>query len=120
MSLDLSSVIPFATSVGFGGIAGFLIGYAIKKVMKIMLVIVGLFFIAFIYLEYQKILSVNWNKIQVSAEDTLAGLVNMTTGHIPSGIPSESDQLISAALASYGIPLTGSLAAGFVIGFIRG
>jgi uncharacterized membrane protein (Fun14 family) len=34
MSLDVGSVIPFATSVGFGGIAGFLIGYAIKKVMK--------------------------------------------------------------------------------------
>jgi hypothetical protein len=44
----------------------------------------------------------------------------MTSGKIPAEFPSGGDQLISAALTNYGIPITGSIAAGFVIGFIKG
>jgi hypothetical protein len=40
----------------------------------------------------------------------------MTSGNIPAEFPSDGDQLISAALTNYGIPITGSIAAGFVIG----
>ena len=39
MGIDISPLASTATSIGFGGITGFLIGFAIKKVMKIMLVI---------------------------------------------------------------------------------
>jgi uncharacterized membrane protein (Fun14 family) len=120
MSFEPSSLAPFATSIGFGGVAGFLIGYAIKKVMKVMLIIVGLIFVGFIYLEYHKVLSIDWNKIQLSVENGLSGIVNMTNGNIPAEFPSGGDQLVSAALTNYGIPITGSLAAGFVIGFIKG
>jgi uncharacterized membrane protein (Fun14 family) len=122
MSFEPSSLAPFATSIGFGGVAGFLIGYAIKKVMKVMLIIIGLIFVAFIYLEYNKVLSIDWSKIQLSVVDGLSGFVNMTNGNIPSEFPfpSGGDQLISAALTNYGIPITGSLAAGFVVGFMKG
>jgi uncharacterized membrane protein (Fun14 family) len=37
---------PLLTSVGFSGLIGFLIGYAIKKVMKILAVGAGMFFAA--------------------------------------------------------------------------
>jgi uncharacterized membrane protein (Fun14 family) len=120
MSFEPSSLASFATSIGFGGVAGFLVGYAIKKVMKVLLIIIGLIFVAFIYLEYNKILSIDWSKIQLSVVDGLSGFVNMTNGNIPSEFPSGSDQLISAALTNYGIPITGSLAAGFVVGFMKG
>lgn len=50
VSIDLAAI---GTSIGFGGIAGFLIGYAIKKMMKLMLLIVGLFVAALGYLSYQ-------------------------------------------------------------------
>lgn len=120
MSFDPSSLASFATSIGFGGVAGFLIGYALKKVMKVMLIIVGLIFVGFIYLEYHKVLSIDWNKIQLSVENGLSGIVNMTNGNNTPEVPWGSGQLISATLANYGIPITGSLAAGFVIGFVKG
>jgi uncharacterized membrane protein (Fun14 family) len=120
MSFDPSSLASFATSIGFGGVAGFLIGYALKKVMKVILIIVGLIFVGFIYLEYHKVLSIDWNKIQLSVENGLSGIVNMTNGSIPAEVPWGSGQLISATLTNYGIPITGSLAAGFVIGFVKG
>jgi uncharacterized membrane protein (Fun14 family) len=112
MSIDFPSLASTATSVGFGGITGFLIGYAIKKVMRIMLVIVGLLFVAVVSLEYQKLITVNWNKIQTELASALG---NVTNGQIPG-----THENIATAMSNIGIPLTGSLAAGFVLGFMRG
>jgi uncharacterized membrane protein (Fun14 family) len=39
-----SSVMPFESTVGFGGIVGFLIGFTLKRIMKILAVIAGVFF----------------------------------------------------------------------------
>jgi hypothetical protein len=44
----------------------------------------------------------------------------MTNVDIPAEVPLGGDQLISATLTNYGIPITGSLAAGFVVGFMKG
>ena len=56
MATDLA---PIAGTVGGGFLLGFVTGYAIKKVGKLAAVIVGLFFAALTYLEYQRILSVD-------------------------------------------------------------
>lgn len=111
MSFDPTSMLA---SVGFGGVAGFLIGYAIKKVMKLMLVIIGLFFAALGYLWQQQIITIHWDRFTASSESTLQGIQNAT-----GTIPSAADQTFSA-LANIGIPLTGSFAAAFVFGFMKG
>jgi uncharacterized membrane protein (Fun14 family) len=41
----------FLGVVGFGGIVGFLLGYALKKIAKILAVIAGVFFAAILYFE---------------------------------------------------------------------
>jgi uncharacterized membrane protein (Fun14 family) len=117
MVVDISSLTSTATSAGFGGITGFLIGYAIKKVVRVLLVIVGLLFVAFVFLEYQKIITVDWNKIQGT---TIAVLGNVTSGQLlaKSGIPGTEH--ITSTMTSFGIPLTGSLTAGLLLGFLRG
>ena len=117
MVIDISSLTSTATSVGFGGISGFLIGYAIKKVVKVMLVLVGLVFVAFMFLQYQKLITVNWSKIQNAS---MTALGNATSGQLleRTGIPG-TDHLPST-MANFGIPLTGSLTAGLVLGFMRG
>lgn len=112
MVIDIAPLATTATSIGFGGITGFLIGYAIKKVMKIMLIVLGLLFVAVIALEYQKLISVNWNKIQTGLSSALG---NVTNGQIPG-----TQENIAATMTNIGIPLTGSLTAGFVLGFLRG
>lgn len=111
MSVDLAFI---GTSIGFGGVAGFLIGYAIKKAIKIMLFVIGLFFAALAYLNYQGIVTINWDKLTASASDATSGLGN-ATGQI-AGI---SDQ-VAPTLINFGIPLTGSFAAAFVLGFMKG
>ena len=112
MSMDFGSIASNATPIAVGGIAGFLVGYAIKKVIKIALVIAGLLIVAFFALGYQQFVTVDWTKIQ----DAGSGLVgNVSSTNIPG-----TEQSISSALAAFGIPLVGSLAAGFVLGFIKG
>jgi len=111
LSFEPTSILA---SVGFGGVAGFLIGYAIKKVMKLMLVLIGLFFSALAYLWHQEIITIHWDRFVASSEGTLQGLQNAT-----GTIPSAADQTVSA-LANIGIPLTGSFAAAFAFGFMKG
>ncbi len=52
---DISSV---AATIGGGFFAGVLIGYALKKVAKIIAVVVGLFFAGLAYLQYQQIVMI--------------------------------------------------------------
>jgi uncharacterized membrane protein (Fun14 family) len=50
---------PFVGIIGGGFLTGALVGYALKKAIKIASVIVGLFIAALVYLEYQRIIGVN-------------------------------------------------------------
>ncbi|AIF82805.1 hypothetical protein NTE_00727 [Candidatus Nitrososphaera evergladensis SR1] len=112
MSVDFTSV---AASVGVGGVAGFVMGYAIKKILKIVMVIVGLFLAALAYLASQNVITINWDKIGAASTSTLVGLQNATIG----ATPGAADQVMMA-MANIGIPLTGSFAAAFALGFMKG
>jgi uncharacterized membrane protein (Fun14 family) len=111
-----------ATIVG-GFFVGALIGFALKKVLKIVAVVVGLFFAALAYLQYQQILNINWDKLQVTSQNTVAILANATTqisNHISNVTESNNHTTTTLAIANLGIPLTGSMTFGFAIGFMKG
>ena len=63
---------PFVSTIGFGGIAGFLVGFTLKRIMKILAVIAGVFFAALMYLESQHIVNVNWDKLQIISNSILS------------------------------------------------
>src|SRR6266496_5913793 len=63
---------PFVSTIGFGGIIGFLLGFALKRIMKILAVIAGVFFAALLYLESQHIVNVNWDKLQTISNSVLS------------------------------------------------
>jgi uncharacterized membrane protein (Fun14 family) len=98
---------PLLTSVGFSGLTGFLVGIAIKQVMKILAVGAGIFFAALMYLESQNIVSINWDKLQIASQNTVSTLTN-AAGQFP---------LTSSA--NFALPMTGTAALGFAIGFLR-
>ncbi len=115
---------PTAATIGGGFFLGILIGYALKKVIKIVAVIVGLFFAGLAYLQQQQIANINWNKLQAISEGVLTTIANLTMQI--QGISSVSGDghaaatASSLAMTSFGIPLTGSMSAGFTIGFMKG
>jgi uncharacterized membrane protein (Fun14 family) len=57
---NLSSI---ASAVGGGFFGGVLIGYALKKVIKMLAVVVGLFLAGLAFLQYQQIATIHWHKL---------------------------------------------------------
>ncbi len=55
--------IPIAYQLGVGAVGGVLVGYAIKKLAKLVAFIIGLFFLALIYLSYSGTIIVNYGKL---------------------------------------------------------
>ena len=113
MAIDniVATTSPLLTSVGFSGLIGFLVGIAIKQVMKILAVGAGIFFAALMYLESQNIVNINWDKIQMASQNAISSLTN-AAGQFP---------LTSTTISSsnFALPMTGTAAIGFAIGFMR-
>src|SRR5438876_785600 len=119
---DITYVAPTAATIGMGFFVGILIGYAVKKIIKIAAVIIGLFFVALAYLQYQQIVNINWNKLQIVSQNAGTTLANTTT-QIPGiggNIITNGNQIAAIAMTNFGILLNGSMAMGFGIGFMKG
>ena len=108
--MNLEHLGPLVTSIGVGSIAGFAIGYAIKKVFKIGLSVLGLFFAAVVYLQPQGVVNVNWDKVEVISRSAATAVSNI----------SIDGQGTESIIANLGLPLTGSMAMGIAVGFMRG
>ena len=104
--------------MGGGFFGGILIGYALKKIIKIVAIIAGFFLAAMAYLQYQQIASLNWDRLQTISDDALTTLANATQ-QIP-GFDGYGNAPTELVMTNLGIPLTGSLAIEFTIGFMRG
>jgi uncharacterized membrane protein (Fun14 family) len=102
-----------------GFFVGVLIGYALKKVIKLAAVIVGLFLAGLAYLQYHQIANINWNKLQTISEAAITTLSNAIV-QIPATGNSGDQASTYLAMTNFGIPLTGSMSAGFTIGFMKG
>ena len=118
----LDSFVPTAATMGGGFFVGVLIGYALKKVIKLVAVVVGLFLAGLAYLQYHQIANINWSKLQQVLDGAITTLSNLTMQipGISSGDVHAAATTNSLAMTSFGIPLTGSMSAGFTIGFMKG
>jgi len=114
--MDLGYIGSIGATIGGGFFGGILIGYALKKVVKLAAVVVGLFFTGIAYLQYQQILNINWNKLQATSQNALLAFANVTT-QIPGLNRYHTGTF---AFDNLGIPLTGSMSMGLAIGFLKG
>ena len=109
-----TDIAPFAGTVGGGFFLGLITGYALKKVIKLAAVIMGLFIAALSYLEYQRILNVDWDRIQVVSQNGITWVADAIR-HISNNIGATH----SGALSNVGIPLASSASAGLMLGLAR-
>jgi uncharacterized membrane protein (Fun14 family) len=96
---------PLVFQLGTGAVVGFVVGYAIKKVAKLIVVLIGIFLLALVYLSSQSILKVNYDKLIEVVSGWLGG-AGQAVGWLTS---------IVAVL-----PFAGSFMAGFFLGFKMG
>lgn len=92
---------------GSGAVIGAIIGFAFKKIAKVIAVLVGLELALFKFLESREILSVDWEALS-------GGLVEVTETATSSTPPSWINTILSTLSISAGF--TG----GFLVGFRKG
>jgi len=93
-------ILPIAYQLGAGGILGFVVGYAIKKMMKIVAVILGLFTLALLYLGHTGVISVNYDKLLDAIEKLYGNSGGATQWLTPivANLPFASVFLVGAAI----------------------
>jgi uncharacterized membrane protein (Fun14 family) len=79
MNSIIESFAPSAATMGGGFFVDILIGYALKKVIKIVAIIAGLFLAGLAYLQYHQMANINWNKLQTVSEGAITTLSNAMT-----------------------------------------
>jgi uncharacterized membrane protein (Fun14 family) len=58
--MNTDTLTSMSASIGGGFFGGLLIGYALKKVIKMLAVVVGLFLAGLAFLQYQQIAAINF------------------------------------------------------------
>ncbi len=94
-----------APELGFGGVAGAIVGYTAKKLTKLVALGLGLVFIVIQVLIYYRFIAVDWQAIEHSAHDVWTDAQGVT-------LAERAWQVVSANL-----PFGGAFAVGFGIGF---
>ena len=112
MLMNTDTLTSMSASIGGGFFGGLLIGYALKKVIKMLAVVIGLFLAGLAFLQYQQIATIHWNKLE--------GAVTKLAAATTSTIDDNNNVAIVAMVSNFGIPLTSSMSIGFTIGFLKG
>lgn len=90
--LSLSNILtPMVSEIGVGGIGGFVVGFALKKVARIVAIALGLGFVALQYLAYKGIITIDYTSLRdwvanmMGQTTQLPGIITDIIAHIPFG-----------------------------------
>jgi len=94
-----------ASQLGLGGVGGFLVGYLVKKIAKILAFLAGLAFLGLLYLSNKGIVSVNYQKLT----EMVSSMLGSTT---------QANSMLTHVVAN--APFGGSFVLGFALGIKAG
>lgn len=101
----LETALPYFSEGSFFALIGFALGYASKKIVKLMLIFLAIFFIGIQAMSFGEILTVDWSK----AVDLVNKLV----------LNLQENETITAVLKDK-VPTAGAMFAGYWLGFRKG
>ncbi len=102
LSHDMFDSFP---SLGFGGLAGLVVGYTAKKLTKLAALLLGALFIALQLLVYFGFVTVDWGAVEEAAKPALAD----------ETLRNQAWEVLTGNL-----PFAGGFGVGFAIGFKGG
>ena len=106
--MNVETLVALATSMGGGFFIGAIVGYFVKKIIKILMFIAGGVAALLLYLQQQQIISVNAERLEGSSTFILTTL------------SSSFDKVTQIGdMSSLGIPLAASIAAGFTVALAK-
>jgi uncharacterized membrane protein (Fun14 family) len=99
----LSEIItPVVYQLGLGAVGGFVVGFALKKIAKLFIILLGIFIIALLYIGASDIISINFGALWSAVSGWLGGA-------------GQAAAWLVGLIAL--IPFIGSFAVGFFLGF---
>ncbi len=98
-ALDMNGMLG---DVGVGGVVGFITGFALKKLVKLAMALIGAYILSLFWLQQKGVITVNTDK-----------LFNLA-GSVTSQITTLGEKVIGL------LPGTGAFVAGFYLGFHKG
>ncbi len=106
--MELPDLSPYLGQVSFGGLAGYAVGYALKKVGRFLAFALGLLFIAVQLLAQTGYVQVDWTRIQRDVEPLLQ----------QPGLQSLWERLL--ATLTHNLPFGASFVGGLILGLRAG
>jgi len=91
-------------TLGGGGLAGWAVGFTLKKVAKLAALVLGVAFISIQYLAYNSYITIDWERIKKTVPD--------------EQLEQSASSLMS--VLTYNLPFAGSFLVGFWMGFRKG
>jgi len=102
----MSEIFPsLGYQLGIGGIGGFIVGYALKKLSKLIVIVLGLFIAALLYLGVRGIISINYDALWNALANSL-------------GMAESAFSWIVGVISL--LPFAGSFIVGFLLGLKLG
>lgn len=95
-------ITPVVYQLGLGAVGGFIVGFAVKKLAKLLIILLGVFVLILLYLGTSGVISINYSALWNTIVGWLGG-----AGQAASWLVG----LISL------IPFLGSFLVGFLLGF---
>jgi len=92
---------PIVYQLGIGGVLGFFVGYAVKKITKVIAVLIGLGALLLIYLGYEGVININYDKLAQMIQNLM-------------GTASQATTVLTPIIAN--LPFAGSFIAGVAVG----
>ena len=96
---------PLGYQLGIGGIGGFIAGYALKKLVKLAVIIIGIFVLALAYLGYKGYIAINYSALGNGVSNAL-------------GLTGQAAEWLAPIIAH--LPLAGAFGLAFFLGFKMG
>jgi Uncharacterized conserved protein, COG2383 len=90
------------TDLGYAGFAGFVVGFAVKKLINLFLMFVGLYLLSLLWLQSKEIIDINWEQFWVLFKSLFHGV----------------DAFVKGALKT--VAFSSAFAGGFFLGFKAG
>jgi uncharacterized membrane protein (Fun14 family) len=121
-SEGLGYLYPGIGSLAFGGIIGVAAGYALKKVLKIGVFILGTFFGGLAWLSYKGLVHVNWDAMTNQTQTTLTNAATQAVAVMNSTAQQVHHAGAGAITVGNLLPVTtvGGFVPGFIWGLTRG
>lgn len=91
-------------TLGSGGIAGWAVGFTLKKFAKLAAIVVGVAFVSIQYLAFKQYITIDWAKIKQSVPDESI----------------EKSWVSIMSILTYNLPFAGAFLVGFWMGFRKG